>query len=183
MKDHAQAVSEVLRAAVYAAAQHGLQTRKDKSEAPYINHPIGVAELLCRVAGVADPAVLQAALLHDTVEDTITTPEQLETLFGSRVRVIVMEVTDDESLPKPQRKQLQVINAPRLSHEARLIRIADKIYNCSEMRPDSPVNWNRERKLDYLNWASTVVNRIRGTHVELEALFDKTVTERKTALE
>jgi guanosine-3',5'-bis(diphosphate) 3'-pyrophosphohydrolase len=170
----------ILRAATYAATQHGIQKRKDKTGLPYINHPLGVAEILARVAQVTDPLTLQAALLHDTVEDTDATPEDLERQFGSKVRDIVMEVTDDESLPKPERKQRQIDNAPNLSREARLIRIADKIYNCSEIRPDSPHEWSLEKKLAYLSWAETVVSRIRGTHPELERLFDETVeTSRK----
>ena len=165
----------ILRAATYAATQHGIQKRKDKTGVPYINHPLGVAEILARVAQVTDPLILQAALLHDTVEDTDTTPEDLTREFGPKVRDIVMEVTDDESLPKAQRKQMQIDNAPNLSHEARLIRIADKIYNCSEIRADCPHEWSLEKKLNYLGWAETVVSKIRGTNADLERLFDKTV--------
>jgi guanosine-3',5'-bis(diphosphate) 3'-pyrophosphohydrolase len=142
--------SEILRAAVYAAERHSQQQRKDKAGAPYINHPIGVAEILTRVAGVTDTELIQAAILHDTLEDTTATPEELESLFGPRVRSIVSEVTDDTSLPKPESKQMQVHNAPRLTREARLIRIADKIYNCSEITPVCPVGWSQERKLEYL---------------------------------
>ena len=173
--------ASILRAATYAATQHGIQKRKDKTGVPYINHPLGVAEILARVAQVTDPLLFQAALLHDTVEDTDTTPKDLEREFGARVRDIVMEVTDDESLPKAQRKQMQIDNAPNLSREARLIRIADKIYNCSEIRPDCPHEWSLEKKLKYLGWAETVVSKIRGTHKELERLFDKTIaTSRKS---
>ncbi len=169
------ALREVLRAAAYAATQHAGQKRKDKNGTPYINHPIGVAEMLTRVAAVTDPKVLQAALLHDTIEDTATTPRDLTAQFGARVCSLVLEVTDDEALPKPECKRRQVTNAPNLSREARLIRVADKIYNCGEIRADSPANWSRERKLEYLSWAEEVVNRIRGTDSALEKLFAETI--------
>lgn len=172
----------ILRAATFAATQHGIQKRKDKTGLPYINHPLGVAEILARVAQVADPLTLQAALLHDTVEDTDTTPEDLEREFGPKVRAIVMEVTDDDSLPKLERKQKQIDNAPNLSHEARLIRIADKIYNCSEIRPDCPHEWSLEKKRAYLSWAETVVSKIRGAHPGLERLFDETVEASRKSL-
>jgi guanosine-3',5'-bis(diphosphate) 3'-pyrophosphohydrolase len=180
---HAEApAAAILRAATYAATQHGSQKRKDKTGLPYINHPLGVAEILARVAQVSDPLILQSALLHDTVEDTDTTPGDLERMFGPEVRDIVMEVTDDESLPKAERKQKQIDNAPNLSRKARLIRIADKIYNCSEIRPDCPHEWSQEKKLAYLGWAETVVDKIRGTHAALERLFDETVEASRKSL-
>src|SRR5687767_6285872 len=105
----------LLRALEFAARKHRDQRRKGCDEAPYINHCIGVANLLTSVAGVTDVTVLAAAVLHDTVEDTDATPEELEAQFGAAVRSLVMECTDDKSLPKQVRKELQVTNAPHKS--------------------------------------------------------------------
>jgi guanosine-3',5'-bis(diphosphate) 3'-pyrophosphohydrolase len=75
-------MNEFIRALVFAAAKHREQRRKDAAAAPYINHPIAVANVLANEAGITDPIVLCAALLHDTIEDTKTTAAELEEQFG-----------------------------------------------------------------------------------------------------
>src|SRR5579871_5119268 len=90
----------LLTALHFAAIKHRDQRRKGHDQAPYINHPIEVAELLARVAGITDVVVLQCAVLHDTIEDTQTTAQEIEEQFGAEVRSVVLEVTDDKSLPK-----------------------------------------------------------------------------------
>ncbi|XP_051920009.1 guanosine-3',5'-bis(diphosphate) 3'-pyrophosphohydrolase MESH1 isoform X2 [Hippocampus zosterae] len=123
----------------FAAEKHRNQRRKDIEQTPYINHPIGVARILSHEAGVTDIVVLQAALLHDTLEDTDTKPEELETKFGQIVARIVQEVTDDKSLPKQERKRLQVEHAPHCSHQAKLVKLADKLYNLRDLNRCTPV--------------------------------------------
>src|SRR3954465_11479885 len=122
-------LGDLLAALHFAADKHRDQRRKDAEASPYINHPIEVAELLTRVGGVRDLVALQAAILHDTIEDTHTTPEELEGRFGARGRKVVEEVTDEKTLPKVDRKRLQIEHAPHLSPEARLVKLADKIAN------------------------------------------------------
>jgi guanosine-3',5'-bis(diphosphate) 3'-pyrophosphohydrolase len=100
--------ADLLKAANFAAKKHRNQRRKDSARTPYINHPIGVANILTEEGDVDDIATLQAALLHDTVEDTDTTLEEIEQIFGEEVRKIVDEVTDDKRLPYEERKRLQV---------------------------------------------------------------------------
>lgn len=175
-------IPELLRALLFAADRHRAQRRKDPQQTPYINHPIGVAECLARVAGVEDLSVLQAAILHDAVEDTDTTFDEIEQLFGNEVRTLVAEVSDDKSLPKEERKRLQIVHAPELSDSAKLIKIADKIANVRDVSHTPPPDWPAERRLEYLEWAEKVVAGCRGVDAELDAHFDRILTEGRKKL-
>ena len=112
----------LLKAFAFAAHKHRDQRRQDQAASPYINHPIALADVLVNEGGVADVEVLCAALLHDTVEDTATTPQELHSTFGARIAGIVAEVTDDTRLPKAERKRLQVLHAPHKSARARQLK-------------------------------------------------------------
>jgi GTP diphosphokinase / guanosine-3',5'-bis(diphosphate) 3'-diphosphatase len=169
-------MNEFIRALVFAAAKHRDQRRKDVTAAPYINHPIAVANVLANEAGITDPVVLSAALLHDTVEDTKTTAAELEEQFGHKVAAIVLEITDDKSLQKPIRKQLQIDNAARLSTEAKLVNLADKICNLRDTAVSPKVGWSVERTQAYFDWAAQVIAGVRGINPTLEALFDEVYT-------
>jgi len=125
--------SLLIRAAAFAAHKHRDQRRKDAASSPYINHPLALADVLANEGGIEDVDVLCAALLHDTIEDTETTAEELQRKFGSKITSIVLEVTDDKSLPKVERKRLQVEHARHASHEARLVKLADKICNLRDI--------------------------------------------------
>jgi guanosine-3',5'-bis(diphosphate) 3'-pyrophosphohydrolase len=162
----------ILEAAAFAAHKHRDQRRKDKLASPYINHPIALAALLANDGGISDARVLAAALLHDTIEDTETSPDELEQSFGPEVRDIVLEVTDDKSLPKGDRKRLQVEHAPHISREAKLVKLADKICNLRDILASPPAGWRTERKQEYFDWARDVVSGLRGTSPALEAIFD-----------
>ncbi len=172
----------LLAAADFAARKHKGQRRNDAEATPYINHPIAVAALLARVAGVKDLLTLQGALLHDTIEDTETSAEEIEVRFGKAVRRLVLEVTDDKTLPRPDRKRLQVERAAKLTSRARLIRVADKICNLDDMNFTNPGGWSLERKLGYLDWSVEVIGQIRGIHPGLEKLFDTIVAEKRQLL-
>lgn len=162
----------ILKAAAFAAEKHRDQRRKDVGGTPYINHPIGVADLLASVGKVDDPEILAAALLHDTVEDTNTSLEELEERFGARVRRIVSEVTDDKSLPKAERKRLQIRNAAHKSDEAKLVKLADKLHNLQDLRRNPPKAWSPKRVQGYFVWASFVVRGLRETNQGLESALD-----------
>lgn len=166
-------VSSILKALSFAAQKHKDQRRKGIDAAPYINHPIDLVRLLWEQAGVRDDVVIVAALLHDTVEDTDTTFEDIEREFGSEVRNVVAEVTDDKSLPKEVRKQQQIDHAPHLSDRARLVKLADKISNLRDMLSSPPDNWSPQRKRAYFEWGKNVIDPIRGTNDVLEDLFDQ----------
>ncbi|PLY04964.1 MAG: phosphohydrolase [Desulfuromonas sp.] len=162
--------AKILRATLFAAEKHSSQRRKD-GVSPYINHPLELANLLANDAGIVNTDVICAALLHDTIEDTETTAAELEALFGAQVTAIVLEVTDDKSLPKLVRKQQQIEAAPDLSHAAKLVKLADKICNLRDLLTAPPRDWSVVRKLEYFDWAAAVVAGLRGTHPVLEALF------------
>jgi guanosine-3',5'-bis(diphosphate) 3'-pyrophosphohydrolase len=168
----------VLSALAFAAHKHRRQRRKDVEASPYINHPIALASVLSNEAGVGDSKVICAALLHDTIEDTETTPDELARLFGKGVCSIVQEVTDDKSLPKAARKQLQVEHAAHLSRRAKLVKLADKICNLRDISASPPVNWSLERQQDYFDWAKQVIDQVRGVHPRLEAAFDEAYSRR-----
>ncbi|CAD5115734.1 DgyrCDS4680 [Dimorphilus gyrociliatus] len=157
----------------FAAIKHKAQRRKDPEKTPYINHPIGVARILTEEGKVNDLSVLQAAILHDTVEDTDTTIEEIKEKFGDKVAGIVAEVTDDKHLPKSERKRLQIENAPKKSKEAKLVKLADKLYNLRDLNRATPSGWNPKRVSEYFKWASLVVEGLRGTNHQLEEELDK----------
>ncbi len=168
----------ILKALSFAARKHRDQRRKDVEASPYINHPIALAEVLCNEGGITDLEVLCGALLHDTLEDTDTTAEELEREFGAVIRKIVEEVSDDKRLPKQERKRLQVERASLVSHPARLVKLADKICNLRDLAVSPPARWSRERQAVYFDWAKAVVDQLRGTHEGLERLFDTAYRER-----
>lgn len=171
-----------LKALRFAAEKHRDQRRKGGDAAPYINHPIAVTELLWRMGGVRDVNALVAALLHDTIEDTQTTQEELRREFGEDVLGLVMECTDDKSLPKAERKRLQIVNAPHKSPRARLIKLSDKINNVQEVAANPPAGWSLERRREYLDWTEQVVNGLRGHNPELDALYDRVLAEGRERL-
>ncbi len=156
----------------FAAQKHRLQKRKGADEQPYINHVLEVANLLANVGRVEDLDVLIAAVLHDTIEDTATTAAEITELFGREVSAMVLEVTDDKSLPKAQRKTLQIKHAPHLSTGAKLIKLADKISNIRDVSENPPDGWSKERRLEYVNWGEKVIAGVRGVNANLEKHFD-----------
>jgi len=172
----------LLKAARFSAEKHRDQRRKDSYASPYINHPLQVAETLASVGGVEDVSLLMAALLHDTVEDTGTRPEEIEAEFGAEVLFLVMEVTDDKSLPKPERKRLQVEHAPHKSHRAKLLKLADKICNVGDILHTPPADWSLQRRREYLLWTEQVVAGLRGASPRLERRYDELLAEGKQAL-
>jgi guanosine-3',5'-bis(diphosphate) 3'-pyrophosphohydrolase len=161
----------ILRAVAFAADKHRNQRRKDREASPYINHPIALANVLAQ-SGVNDPSVLVSALLHDTIEDTDTTADELENAFGREIAEIVLEVTDDKLLTKAERKRLQIEHAASISDRAKLVKLADKICNLRDMSSSPPADWSLDRKREYFDWAKQVVDRLRGVHPKLEELFD-----------
>ncbi len=163
----------LIAALAFAARKHCHQRRKDVAASPYINHPIALANVLVNEAGVDEERVLIAAILHDTLEDTETTEDELAREFGAEIAGIVHEVTDDDSLPKAERKRLQIERACTLSYPARLVRLADKICNLRDIAASPPAGWPLERQRAYYDWARSVVAGMRGTHPVLEKIFDE----------
>ena len=169
---------QLITALAFAADKHKNQRRKDADASPYINHPIALANLLLNEAGVEDQRVLIAAVLHDTIEDTDTTEQELVKHFGKDVADIVLEVTDDKALPKAERKRLQIEHAAHISRRAKLVKLADKICNLRDITASPPADWSIQSKQEYFDWAKSVVDELRGVHPGLEHLFDKTYEAR-----
>ncbi len=162
----------LFRTLAFAAHKHRDQRRKDAEASPYINHPIALAEVLAGEGGVSDAEVLAAALLHDTIEDTATTADELRAEFGERIAAMVEEVTDDQSLPKADRKRLQIEHAAALTPGAKLVKLADKICNLRDVADRPPAKWDLQRRQEYFEWAKRVIDGLRGAHAGLEAAFD-----------
>jgi (p)ppGpp synthase/HD superfamily hydrolase len=175
-------ITALFKALHFAADKHRDQRRKNIEASPYINHPIEVAELLARVGDVQDLVTLQAAILHDTLEDTKTTVEELDAAFGAEVRHVVEEVTDDKRLPKVERKRLQIEHASHLSSRAKHVKLADKISNVRAVTQTPPANWPLTRRQEYLDWTEKVVAGLRGCNPQLEKLYDEVLSHGRSVL-
>jgi GTP diphosphokinase / guanosine-3',5'-bis(diphosphate) 3'-diphosphatase len=160
------------QAADFAARQHAAQRRKGERGEPYINHLTEVAALLAEATHGADVVLLMGGLLHDTLEDTDATYEDLVERFGTEVAVLVAEVTDDKSLSKEERKRRQIEKTPGKSRRAKLLKIADKTSNLRSLVTSPPAGWTEARLRDYVVWAEAVVRSCRGLNDRLEAVFD-----------
>jgi len=158
---HISSLEILTKAIAFAANKHSNQRRKNKDKSPYIEHPIRVMHLLSK-SGINSLKILCAAVLHDTVEDTQTTKEELIKEFGEEIAKIVMEVTDDKSLPKVERKKQQIEHAKHtLSYEARQVKLADKLDNLSSIQSDPPTNWSKEEIEGYVNWCYAVCDNLK----------------------
>ena len=173
----------ILKATHFAAQKHRDQRRKDEEISPYINHPISVARAISEIGDIEDPEVLAAALLHDTLEDTETTPEELIDNFGERVCRLVQEVTDDKSLTKLEQKQLQIEHAKELSECAALIKLGDKISNVTDIINTPPTDWDNERRLDYFEWAERVINNCPRVNTPLEEYYKCSIQKGREKLQ
>jgi GTP diphosphokinase / guanosine-3',5'-bis(diphosphate) 3'-diphosphatase len=177
-RDQLDGICAILNAAEFAAHKHRNQRRKDTDASPYINHPIALANVLCNEGGIADPVILAAALLHDTLEDTETDYEELRGQFGEEIADVVVEVTDTKWLSKEARKRLQISKASHSSERAKAVKIADKICNLRDILASPPADWSLERKQKYFDWAKQVMDGVRGGHSELEHRFDALYRQR-----
>ncbi|TWG94582.1 Guanosine polyphosphate pyrophosphohydrolases/synthetases [Luteimonas sp. J16] len=187
MSHDIQPLARVVDAIAFAAHAHRAQRRKDADATPYINHPVALVRILAVEAGIDDPDVLCAAALHDYLEDCCgrdgqPSPEegrrQLRDRFGEAVLAYVEAVTDDKTLPKAERKRLQVEHARHAPHGARLVKLADKIANLRDLIEFPPADWPAYRRREYFEWAAEVVTQLKGTHQALENLFEHLVALR-----
>ena len=175
-------MGKIVRAASFAAKKHSGQRRKGSRGEPYINHPLEVANLVVNVGGLDDEDVVAAALLHDTVEDCDVTLEEITDLFGQAVAGYVRELTDDMSMPKAERKRLQVEHAPHMSLGAKQIKLADKISNIRDITISPPEDWSAERRREYVEWGRRVVEGLKGANAQLEKLFEETAAAADEAI-
>jgi guanosine-3',5'-bis(diphosphate) 3'-pyrophosphohydrolase len=166
-------ISLLARAWNFSAQRHSNQKRKGEAQEPYVNHLAEVAELVAIATNGLDANLVAAAVLHDTVEDTNTLPAELASVFNVDIADLVGEVTDDKSLGKAERKKLQIQHAASKSDRAKVIKLADKTSNLRSLVKSPPVNWNLQRRQEYLDWALDVAKGLRGVNTWLEAQFDE----------
>ena len=172
----------ISEAALLAAQRHSGMARKGRGNEPYINHLAEVANLVSEASGGADAELVAAGWLHDIIEDTDTTREELAERFSVRVAALVVEVSDDMGLPKSERRRLQVVGAPHKSPDAKLIKIADKISNIRGRIVSEPSEVERADLADYVGWAEQVVSGCRGGNAWLDRTFDETATKARSTL-
>jgi guanosine-3',5'-bis(diphosphate) 3'-pyrophosphohydrolase len=172
MKENLNEIQLLMRAIAFASEKHSSQRRKDTEQSPYINHPIALVNVLANEGDITNIETLCAAALHDTIEDTATTEDELKSKFGEKITAIVLELTDDKSLPKHVRKERQIEHAVNCMPEAKVVKLADKICNLRNILTAPPTDWSAERKKEYFDWAANVVEGLRGTHPRLETIFD-----------
>lgn len=171
--EHGNIISSYSKAALFASIKHKHQKRKGADKVPYINHLIEVTDILINTGGVTEIDVIVTALLHDTVEDTNTTFEEIENIFGAKVAHYVSEVTDDKTLPQAKRKELQITHANSMSFEAKLVKLADKICNVREILENPPEGWSNERKVHYFFWSKAVVDNLGDVNKPMQKKFEE----------
>jgi len=170
-------LSRLTKALVFAAEAHRNQRRKGAAQEPYLNHLIEVLDLVVQATGDSDLDMVIAALLHDVIEDTATTYEDVARIFGQRVAEIVRENSDDMSLPKAERRRARITAMALKSREARIVKMADVISNLRAIAVSPPAGWSAERKLGYLEGCRQLVNAGRGTEASIERVFDETAAD------
>ncbi len=168
-----RSIVDLPRAVDFTAHNHVNQRRKGESAEPYINHVIEVAPMLAGATGGRDRELVIAGVLHDTIEDTNTTHEDIERAFGGEVANLVAEVSDDKSLEEGVRKRLQVERAPHKSDRAKMIKLADKTSNLRAIVASPPTSWTPERQRQNFEWAREVAHGCRGVNQRLEIWFDE----------
>ncbi len=165
-------LSLLCEATKFASEKHRLQIRKNSRNTPYYSHPSHVALILQHV-GVNDLNVVIAGLLHDTIEDTNTTFEELASVFGKDIADIVVECTDDKKLDPVERKKLQIIHANTVSTNAKLVKLADKYSNLSDLLISPPSDWSKNRINGYWQWSFAVVSKLKLVNEKFDELFEK----------
>ena len=173
---------ELSRALRFAAEAHANQRRKGAAQEPYINHLIEVMDLVARTTGGSDTELLAAALLHDVVEDTPLSEDDLRAQFGERVARLVRENSDDMSLPKDERRRQRISAMAYKSADARIVKTADVISNLRAIAISPPAGWGADRKLGYLESCRQLIDAGRGANADLEAIFDETAAEAERSI-
>jgi guanosine-3',5'-bis(diphosphate) 3'-pyrophosphohydrolase len=166
----------VRRADSYADKAHTGQYRNGKpgaTKVPYIEHPRAVARILHEEAGITDPVTLQAALLHDTMEDTGVTHANLVAEFGHDVADLVAELTNPADFGPGGKTAWQAAHAKKMSARAAQVKTADKTANLRDL-VNSPPDWPTERRRKYFEDARQVVQAIGQPHPVLSKLFEST---------
>lgn len=159
--------SQLLEAIFFVAQRHSTQRRKGPGGQPYVNHLIEAATLLATVGGVTDVEVLMAAVLHDVLEDTPTTREEVLALFGARVLLLVESLTDDKALPRAERREQVLAHLPHADDATKVVKLADLCSNVMTL----PSDWAPEHAREYLRWARRAAELCASSNPALDQLF------------
>lgn len=166
---------KILNAVSFAAEKHKLQVRKNAQKTPYIIHPLGVACYVMEIGGVYEPEVIIGALLHDTLDDSLTSPTEIATSFGKKTAEYVMEMTGNKELSLKERKKQQIIQALHQSKGAAVIKLADKLHNLNTLMKDPPIGWKRDQIDQYFQWAQAVIENLPEINSPLKEAVHKTI--------
>ncbi|MFH4977081.1 hypothetical protein AB6A40_003790 [Gnathostoma spinigerum] len=180
LKGDSVLIAQVIKAADLAARRHRNQRRGDPNQTPYVNHPIGVAYILTNEAKITDVATIVAAILHDVVEDTKTTFEEIQEQFGDEVCRLVKECTVDKKCSKDERRKQKIELAPHLTRkaiQAKMIELANQLYNARDVERVNPVGWNSHKKKDFFKWTKEYVAKLKGSNDALEAALDDVINK------
>ena len=173
----------ITRALHFAAERHSNHRRKGQAQEPYVNHLAEVSELVADATEGKDVNLIAAALLHDTIEDTETSSDELVATFNNDIAQLLADVTDDKSLPKQDRKYLQVVNSRAQNMRVKLLKLADKTSNLRSLANSPPENWNTEQKQAYIDWAIKVAAGLKGVNPWLEGRFDEALRRAQQTLQ
>ncbi|MEZ5314722.1 MAG: HD domain-containing protein [Chlamydiales bacterium] len=174
---------QLICAIIYSAHQHANQVRKDKESTPYIIHPLEVCNNLWEVGQVRNANILMSAILHDTLEDTLATEDEIQKYFGQRVLITVKEVTNAPNLSSDENKQCQIDHVPCMSQDARLVKLADRLANITDLNTNPPSSWTSQKIENYFTWGEKLLAALRGTNHQLETMLKKMIEDHSTSKE
>jgi GTP diphosphokinase / guanosine-3',5'-bis(diphosphate) 3'-diphosphatase len=167
-----QSADRLARATAYACEKHAGATRDD-GITPYAVHPVRVTEYLRRYCNERDENVLCAALLHDTIEDAAVTWDDIAREFGDDVANLVVELTNDNRLPKAARRKQMLDHLPQLSPRAKRIKLADRLDNVTDLLRGAGTAEKRER---YFAETEILLERLAGASEPLETAIREALT-------
>ncbi len=150
----------VFDALIFGAEKHKAQVRSNLKKTPYIIHPIEVADFVMRIGKVYDKNVLSAALLHDVMDETGTTYEEIENRYGKIVSQYVQEMTVKKELTLKEQKKYQIIQAFHQTPSVAVIKLSDKLSNLKTLAQTPPASWSRDRIDQYFQWAQSVIENL-----------------------
>ena len=166
----------VLDAVIFGAQKHRAQARSNPKKTPYIIHPIEVADFVMRIGKVYDKEVLVAALLHDIMDDTGTTYEEISGLYGKKVSQYVEEMTVKKELPLKQQKKYQIIQALHQTPSVAIIKLSDKLSNLRTLAKNPPSSWTRDRIDQYFQWAQSVIENLPESNLLLKQAVKEVIS-------
>jgi (p)ppGpp synthase/HD superfamily hydrolase len=157
----------IAEATLFAAKAHFGQTRNQNNQIPYIVHPLRVSYLLWNEGNINNAHLLVAALLHDVLEDTEVSRQEIFNKFGSSILTLVEELTDK---PKPTAQE-EALSALKMSKEAKTIKLADRTHNLRDLIDHPPKIWDFEKVSGFLNRSKILFENLRNTHPVLEKCY------------